>query len=273
MFNLEMRKYFFFISGISGEMMKQSCASFIKNCSVAKVLVSNECIDSWQIVIDKCLINKSAQIRDAAISALTHLCESYYNIPAREEKNIAIIEFYLKGCENNLEEHVRMGYLSAVGGLPKFMIEHKFDQTLSILIRQSLVPRFGASGSNENTIILNWSEARRDSVKALTRFIQTIGFDEISLISIAHSNYLDRVFDCLLKALEEYTKDNRGDIGAWVREASMNALYSILTTCPHQYLKPDIVHSIMLGFIQQAVEKIDRTRGLAGKLFSNLINQ
>lgn len=254
-------------------MMKQSCSSFIKNCSIAKVNVSTSCVESWQIVIDKCLTNKSAQIRDSAIAALTYLCEAYYDIPTRQEKNNEIIEFYLKGCKNNLEEHVRMGYLSAVGGMPKFMVANKFEEILSMLIHQSLLPNFGAGGSHENTIILNWSEARRDSVKALTRFIQTIGFDAKSSISMVHSNYLDRVFACLLKALEEYTKDNRGDIGAWVREASMNALYSILTTCPVEYLKPDIVHRIMLGLIQQAVEKIDRTRGLAGKLFCNIINQ
>lgn len=31
-----------------------------------------------------------------------------------------------------------------------------------------------------------------------------------------------KILNCLLESLNEYTLDNRGDIGAWVREAAMN---------------------------------------------------
>jgi tubulin-specific chaperone D len=79
------------------------------------------------------------------------------------------------------------------------------------------------------------------------------------------------MFECLLKALEEYTIDNRGDIGAWVREASMNVLHQMLKACPSDRIEADIVHSVMTGFAQQSVEKIDRTRGIAGKLFHSLL--
>lgn len=260
--------------GISGEMMKQACSSFIKNCSVSKIAVTDDCLDSWQTIIDKCLVNKSAQIRDGAITALTYMCNSYYNIPTRTDQNIAIVQFYLKGCLNNLEEWVRMGYLSALGGLPKFMLKLKFEDILAILKRQSSIPNFHSApeGNIENVIVMNWSEARRDSIKALSRVVQTVGFDGSSGLSMTDSNYLDQVFHCFLKGLDEYTTDNRGDIGAWVREASVNALHSLLTSCPHKHLKPDIVHRVMIGLVRQAVEKIDRTRGLAGKLFGSLVH-
>jgi Tubulin folding cofactor D C terminal len=85
--------------------------------------------------------------------------------------------------------------------------------------------------------------------------------------------HLADVTACFLSALKEYTLDNRGDIGAWVRETAMNALYLLLTSCPPGLLDPDTVHQTMTGLAQQAVEKIDRTRGLAGKLFCNLVHQ
>lgn len=50
-------------------------------------------------------------------------------------------------------------------------------------------------------------------------------------------------------------------------------LYTLLTICPKDLLKPQIVCSIMLGLGQQAVESIDRTRGLAGNLFCKIIHQ
>lgn len=44
----------------------------------------------------------------------------------------------------------------------------------------------------------------------------------LSLVSFGNPKYLTKVIDCYLKAMDEYTLDNRGDIGAWVREAAMN---------------------------------------------------
>lgn len=51
------------------------------------------------------------------------------------------------------------------------------------------------------------------------------------------------------------------------------ALYTLLTTCPNYLLKEEHVVSAMVGFAQQAVEIIDRTRGLAGQLFWKLVYQ
>lgn len=47
----------------------------------------------------------------------------------------------------------------------------------------------------------------------------------------------------------------------------------MLTICPSHLLRPEIVHNIMTSISQQAVEIIDRTRGLAGSLFCKLIHQ
>lgn len=47
----------------------------------------------------------------------------------------------------------------------------------------------------------------------------------------------------------------------------------MLTTCPEKLLRPEIVHNIMTSISQQAVEIIDRTRGLAGSLFYKLVHQ
>jgi hypothetical protein len=93
----------------------------------------------------------------------------------------------------------------------------------------------------------------------------TMGFENLS------DEDIKSIFECLLKALEEYTIDNRGDIGAWVRESSMNVLYQLTINCPSERLIADIMHQIMSGLAQQSVEKIDRTRAIAGKLFHSLL--
>lgn len=87
---------------------------------------------------------------------------------------------------------------------------------------------------------------------------------------------LTKIYDSFLNGLKEYTLDNRGDIGAWVREASMSGLEtltSLLKIKKPQFLTIVLVTKIISGIGQQAVEKIDRTRALAGRIFYNLIHR
>lgn len=50
------------------------------------------------------------------------------------------------------------------------------------------------------------------------------------IVSFGNPEYFNKVVDCFLKALDEYTLDNRGDIGAWVREAAMTGILKLFET-------------------------------------------
>lgn len=60
-----------------------------------------------------------------------------------------------------------------------------------------------------------WAESRRDAVLGLTDVCRVLG------LGSGFINYVEDIREALLECLEEYTVDMRGDIGAWVREASM----------------------------------------------------
>lgn len=229
-------------------------------------------------MIDTSLTKNSTSIQSAAIIALADLTKSYYDRPNRTEKNIQLIEKYLSASKEELWEFARIGYVSAIGALPDFILKLKLDEILLALMAHSLTPGDRRNFFNENTVnsvnIVNWSEARRDSVKALINVIQSVGYNEIQALSLfENEKLLDRIFNCFLLALQEYTIDNRGDIGAWTREAAMNALYKLIVTLPHDHLNENKVYAVVGGLLQQAVEKIDRTRALAGKLFCKIIYQ
>lgn len=238
--------------------------------------------ESWQSVLDACLKKNSTPIREAAIVALHELCRAYYVCPERVTSNAQLLNTYLKESREDLWEFVRMGYVSAIGVLPAFILQPNLREVLFTLMAHSLTPaerrKFFVGTNeqrNESPTLENWAEARRDSVKALVNVVQAASYESIASLEPFDGNdtMLDRVFQCLFSALQEYTVDNRGDIGAWVREAAMNALFKLITTIPHDSLDPSKVHAVVTGLVQQAVEKIDRTRALAGKLFCNLIFQ
>lgn len=88
--------------------------------------------------------------------------------------------------------------------------------------------------------------------------------------------FVDNVFNTFLEGLKDYTQDKRGDIGAWMREASMAGLQSLilfLADRKSKYLKPEMVVKALSNVGQQAVEKIDRTRAIAGKVFYSFVHK
>ncbi|KAH8289902.1 hypothetical protein KR018_000977 [Drosophila ironensis] len=263
--------------GMGGDMMKSCTAHFIKNCSLAKLPVTPQCLDSWEMVIISCLITKTSIIRIAGVEAFAELCRTYYGSDIRHnQENEAVIKEYLKGADNDMEEHIRMGYIAALGVLPDFMMRPHLPALLDSLVKHSLTPLQAVlvaqmGGNCENIQTYRWSEARSESVRALTNVVKTVGYGG-GPDSFSDPENFNKVLNCLLKALEEYTLDNRGDIGAWVREAAMNALYEIVTECPPEMLTAAHMYHILVGFFQQSVEKIDRTRGLAGRLACKLVH-
>lgn len=77
-----------------------------------------------------------------------------------------------------------------------------------------------------------------------------------------------------MNGLEDYTTDQRGDVGSWVRLASIAGLRHIIDAFraqasqlrpPESWLPPGLFHSIVGGVTKQLVERIDTVRADAGE--------
>ena len=110
----------------------------------------------------------------------------------------------------------------------------------------------------------------------------------------------EQVMDVLLKALDDYAIDNRGDVGSWVREAVMDALKrcsfllcletngewiqveperspgeteaSGFSSTSGPLFDEEIAVKVVGGLAKQAVEKIDRVRDVAGRTLQQLLH-
>lgn len=91
------------------------------------------------------------------------------------------------------------------GSLPKFVLTEHLPTVIQSLINCTKL----TEGTQK------WAEGRRDAVVGLTEVCQTQG------IVGGVQDYVGEIVAALLNCLAEYTIDMRGDIGAWVREASM----------------------------------------------------
>jgi len=123
-----------------------------------------------------------------------------------------------------------------------------------------------------------WVQARRDSIKALEGLFGHVknvsDFEAFGLTS----QVLLEVFECFLYGLQDYSIDSKGDSGSKVREASIQGLEFFVLLCAQHTAGHSIVDDRQLmvkvlgGIMQQAVERIDRTRSIAGRTLASLLH-
>ncbi|XP_055535391.1 tubulin-specific chaperone D [Wyeomyia smithii] len=242
--------------GMSGTYMKHGCASFIQNCSEAELPLNVEQIESWQLLLDESIIDEKTTTRELAVCAFSAFCTAYYR-SENPLKLTGLIDNYIKVLRETKVEPKAQGIASALGALPKFMLELRLAEILNVIDEKTVLPEMFAVGYNH-------SEMRRDCIKALANIVQTVNFTDEKLD-------LAKVYKIYMRALEEYAIDNRGDIGSWVREAGIHALHQFLTSCPPSLLTAEMVNKCMVAIAKQSVERIDKIRAVAGKIFVSLI--
>ncbi|KVH89203.1 Armadillo-like helical [Cynara cardunculus var. scolymus] len=138
------------------------------------------------------------------------------------------------------------------------------------------------------------AEARVNAVKGLVLVCETLTAtrdcsalqpdEKISLFVMIKTEVMQSLFN----ALEDYSVDNRGDVGSWVRTAAMDGLEK----CTYILCKRDqlvgnesvaedyqkqslfdanIATNLVGGIVKQAVEKMDRLREVAAKVLQRIL--
>ncbi|CAH1996514.1 unnamed protein product [Acanthoscelides obtectus] len=251
------RMYF---RGLGGELMKHACSDFIEKCSLAAVPFHNQTVvEDWLKLLNECLSYDVATIRMAAINALPSLLNEYYS--DKSEKYNQLVKDYAKELKATTVQAHRMGHCLALGALPKFVLAPNYDFIVTSLIEATVI----------ELATVKWAESRRDAVKALTSIANTMS-DHLG--KEFTEDHILLMYNTFLEGLKDYTQDKRGDIGAWMREASVLGLQTLTLLATQRMpdvLTADLMKKVAPNVAQQAVEKIDRTRALAGKVFYSFV--
>lgn len=76
--------------------------------------------------------------------------------------------------------------------------------------------------------------------------------------------------------LADYTTNERGDVGSWVRVACVHGvcnMFQALLRAAHsipafsEYVPPEIYHRSIAGILKQGVERLDNVRQAVGEVF------
>eukprot|EP00088_Acartia_fossae_P032718 TRINITY_DN33473_c0_g2_i1.p1 TRINITY_DN33473_c0_g2~~TRINITY_DN33473_c0_g2_i1.p1 ORF type:complete len:502 (-),score=89.06 TRINITY_DN33473_c0_g2_i1:224-1729(-) len=238
--------------------MRQAAAEYIANLAAAALDIPKAVVNVWKSVLDENLSDLDQRVLGSTLAAVPALTSRYYiskGIVDKTARDALLAQFFtmIKGNEQH-----RKGFSLALGSLEGTLLADRQDDVINNLIACSRV----TEGTEK------WAESRRDAVKALTNVVTK---PEIVLSTeMTHT-----VYDCFLVCLEDYTLDRRGDVGAWVREAALSGIEQLtikLLAKSTAAVPAAVVAQFMPCLAQQAVEKIDRTRGLAGRIFHHLLH-
>ncbi|KAJ3549188.1 hypothetical protein NM688_g5206 [Phlebia brevispora] len=143
----------------------------------------------------------------------------------------------------------------------------------SVVVQEAAADAMAAA----STVLKN-IEARRNAYNSMPQILSIVipGHD-----ACLPSDVVNRMLDSLLAGLEDYTMDERGDVGSWVRIACVKGLATFAETLitnaasiPNfeEYLPSAKYHSLLAGILKQGVERLDNVRQQAGEQFIRLLS-
>ena len=94
--------------------------------------------------------------------------------------------------------------------------------------------------------------------------------DELRLIflvtTVDEETFL-RIFDAHLQGLNDYSTDQRGDVGSWVRTVGTQGLAEL---CTLRAPPKELLLRAINGLLKQGVEKLDNVREVAGQALEKI---
>ncbi|KAL9429999.1 hypothetical protein AB3S75_025391 [Citrus x aurantiifolia] len=278
--------------GKGGEIMRSAVSRFIECISLSFVPLPEKTKRSLLDTLNENLRHPNSQIQNAAVKALKPFVQTY--MVAADSGVVGGISLKYMEQLTDPNAAIRRGSALALGVLPYELLANSWRDVLLKLCSCCLIEE---NPEDRDT------EARVNAVRGLVSVCDTLtqsqenslihsGEDEISLFHLIKNEVMTSLF----KALDDYSVDNRGDVGSWVREAAMDGL-EICTyiLCKRDFVpspeKPQEVKSelpgnvtaektlfdanlatnLVAGIVKQAVEKMDKLREAAAKVLLRIL--
>ncbi|TRM60520.1 armadillo-type protein [Schizophyllum amplum] len=117
-------------------------------------------------------------------------------------------------------------------------------------------------------------EARKTCYEAIPRLLNTVVGHMPEHLTPKDVGALIRA---LLRGLEDYTMDERGDVGSWIRIVSIQGLAAVASMFLGRsellpsYMPAETFHEAIAGILKQGVERLDNVRDEAGVCARSLL--
>ncbi|OBZ90614.1 Tubulin-specific chaperone D [Choanephora cucurbitarum] len=249
------------LTTFGSEHTREAACHLMTCLSQTQLKISDDTLLNWKKVIHTSLERKEESVQEFAVLAFGSVAKAFGF--KKEELDMAL----KKVDSQNINYYSRRGYALALGTIDYCAYPEGLHRVILQLCKGSQYQ------DNHN---LNDAEAKRNAVIGLNNVLLGLGDRLKTAISLDD-------FQLILQSLEEcfrdYSTDQRGDVGSWVRTAAMDLVDYLLphiseldSLSPEQpYLSIEHTSRIIAAILKQSVERIDKVRANAGKVLCNLV--
>ncbi|RUS22812.1 hypothetical protein BC937DRAFT_86672 [Endogone sp. FLAS-F59071] len=284
------------LTTFGSEHIREAACHLITCLSRSNWPVDMNTLTSWKAVIHTSLERREENVQEHAVGSFGAITRQYGVSGDEIRQCVATVE-----PSRNVSKFTRRGYALALGTVDYKAIPEWLDFVVEGLSRAAAV--------NEDNLINN-AEVKRNAVLSLIQIVENLGFDfrtgavvilcqaffacptflliiynafcsPFNLINlVTPKTTFFKIISTLLTGLNDYSIDQRGDVGSWVREASMRGLgvlvplvakLDLLVTPEDAFLSQATRLDVVAGLLKQSVERIDRTRSCAGRVLHDIL--
>lgn len=266
--------------GKGGEQMRAAVCRLIECISIARVPLSVSQQVRLLDTIDACIPHPNEDIQEQATMALSQLLTFYFPIGRKgpsDRLQKRVVDKYVKQVTTSTNAAATRGFSMALGRLPSKLLAPSsavLDKALACLCRMARPDT--TIGTDKD------AESRRNALVALARICRTVAVspsgEDACTVGLTDKQ-LGHVFAALLRGLDDYNMERRGDVGSMSRIAAMEGLVSIAkTVCSSRDIDKisatfDVISctKIVAGLLKQLSEKLDSVRSASGRCIVQIL--
>eukprot|EP01132_Coremiostelium_polycephalum_P004883 gene4883-6091_t len=261
----------------ASRVSRPSSSSSINNTSNT---TSNNSMISFEIILsylEENLSHPNEDVQKESAKAITLLFKNF--MVSNKEYRVRLYQLSRNYCKSIKTENspvIRRGSSLALGAFPFLTLGLELDLTaLDEIVRALIESMFVELPSLKDI------ETRVNSCHSMG----VLGYFAIQMLktnkSPNHQKYYTDLFksiwNCLMKATDDYTVDKRGDVGSWVRELSCKILFNLIEhlDCSIEsrniLIENDMVKEFICKLFKLASEKLDKIRNVTCTIIHKLI--
>jgi hypothetical protein len=224
--------------GRGGEIMRSAAMRLLECIALAKLPLPVKQQVQYLDSVDASLKHPKEDIQLASADALQALLEHYFPVGEKgpsERLQKRVVDLYVSTVLTSDNAAATRGFAMGLGRLPAKLLAPNRSVLQKVVHCLCTVSHPCRKVGDEPD-----AETRRNAITALGQVCQTVGVYDSHTHDASNTKLvsypcvglqredISAIFQCLLKATEDYGVDRRGDVGSWVRCEAMKCLKDLV---------------------------------------------
>ncbi|KAI0004532.1 TBCD protein [Russula compacta] len=237
-----------------------TCQLIATSITLKEILLEGQSsVPHWRTVIDLSLKHRKSVVQEAAASALAEV--------SKLVDCSAVVQRFIRDFRSG-SPMMQQSLARLLGLMDYKSHSHALTEAVDCLVA-SVIP--------SSELRMPDVEARRNCMVSIRLIITALAPHPSRKLSLDH---VIQMYNALISGLEDYTTDERGDVGSWIRIASIQALTSVSVTLLTlarsdatyiEYIPPNLYQKAIAGVLKQGFGRLDNVRQQAGESILSLL--